>query len=45
MALSPGVVDQHIQRTPRHRIARPCFRFEPEFDWTPRPRPSTRAPS
>jgi microcystin degradation protein MlrC len=45
MALSPGVVDQHVERTPRQRIARPCYPFDADFDWTPQPRLSARAPA
>jgi hypothetical protein len=43
MALSPGVVDQHVERSPRHRIARPCFPFDDDFDWAPQTRTSARA--
>jgi microcystin degradation protein MlrC len=35
MALSPGVVDQFIERLPRHRKAHPTYPFDKQFDFTP----------
>lgn len=43
MALTPGVVDQHVTRAPRHRLRRPCFPFDASFDWNPTPQLSARA--
>jgi len=43
MALTPGVVDQHVTRAPRHRIARPMYPFDPDFAWQPRATLSARA--
>ena len=35
MALSPGVVDQFVERLPRLRKQHPTFPFDAEFDWHP----------
>jgi microcystin degradation protein MlrC len=43
LALTPGVVDQDITRSPRRLIARPCFPFDGDFAWAPRPVLSGRA--
>jgi microcystin degradation protein MlrC len=43
MALSPGVVDQEVQRLPRPRKAAPTFPYDRDFPWSPRARPSARA--
>jgi microcystin degradation protein MlrC len=43
MALSPGVVDQAVERLPRLRKAAPTFPFDHDFSWSPRARPSARA--
>ena len=43
MALSPGVVDQHVERLPRLRKAHPTWPFDNGFDWTPMPVLSARA--
>jgi len=43
MALSPGAVDQAVERLPRRRKLRPTFPFDRDFDWTPRPAASARA--
>jgi microcystin degradation protein MlrC len=45
MALSPGVVDQAVERLPRLRKTEPTFPFDRDFAWRPRARPSARAPS
>src|SRR5690606_12614699 len=43
MALSPGVVDQFVERTPRRHTRRPSFPFDRDFDFTPRMQWSARA--
>jgi microcystin degradation protein MlrC len=43
MALSPGVVDQAVERLPRLRKAGPTFPFDRDFPWRPRARASARA--
>jgi microcystin degradation protein MlrC len=43
MALSPGVVDQAVERLPRLRKAQPTFPFDRDFPWRPRARASARA--
>lgn len=43
MALSPGVVDQHVERLPRRRKAHPTYPFDKDFDWAPEPVLSIRA--
>ena len=35
MALSPGIVDQDVERLPRPRKARPTFPFDRDFDFVP----------
>ncbi|SKA29981.1 M81 family metallopeptidase [Consotaella salsifontis] len=35
MALSPGVVDQFIERLPRHRKMKPTYPFDKDFDFAP----------
>ncbi len=35
LALSPGAVNQDIASLPFRRIARPCYPFDPDIDWTP----------
>jgi len=40
MALSEGVVDQHIERLARARALRPTFPFERSFEYVPKPRHS-----
>ncbi len=35
MALSPGIVDQDVERLPRHRTRRPTFPFDKDFSYTP----------
>ena len=35
LALSPGAVDQAIERLPFERIGRPCYPLDREFDWQP----------
>ncbi|MBF0679959.1 MAG: M81 family metallopeptidase [Devosia sp.] len=42
MALSPGVVDQFVERTERLHTPRPSFPFDRDFDYTPQPRASAR---
>jgi len=42
MALSPGIVDQSVERLPRTRTSRPLFPLDRDFDYTPRPRWSAR---
>jgi microcystin degradation protein MlrC len=43
MALSPGVVDQFVERLPRLRKVRPTYPFDTGFDWSPQSIPSARA--
>lgn len=43
MALSEGVVDQHIERLVRARKATPTFPFDRGFDYAPAPRVSRQA--
>jgi microcystin degradation protein MlrC len=43
MALSPGVVDQFVERLPRLRKQHPTYPFDTGFDWAPRAIPSARA--
>jgi microcystin degradation protein MlrC len=35
MALSPGVVDQYVERLPRTRTPKPTFPFQRDFDFVP----------
>lgn len=42
MALSPGVVDQSVERLPRLRKARKTYPFDTNFDWSPLAVPSAR---
>ena len=42
LALSAGVVDQHVKRLAPKHICRPIFPFDTDFPFTPRPRPSAR---
>jgi microcystin degradation protein MlrC len=42
MALSPGVVDQDVERLTRRRKAHPTFPWDREFAWTPKAVPSSR---
>jgi microcystin degradation protein MlrC len=42
MALSPGVVDQDVERLPRRRKTRPTFPFDHDFTWRPTAHPSGR---
>jgi microcystin degradation protein MlrC len=35
MALSPGVVDQFVERLPRHRYVRPTYPGQKDFSFTP----------
>jgi microcystin degradation protein MlrC len=42
MALSPGVVDQFVERLPRRRKVTPTYPFDKEFAWTPKAIPSAR---
>jgi len=35
MALTPGVVDQYVERLPRNRKTHPTFPFDQEFDFVP----------
>jgi microcystin degradation protein MlrC len=35
MALSPGVVDQFVERLPRHRYVRPTYPGRKDFSFTP----------
>ena len=35
MALTPGVVDQYVERLPRRRKQHPTFPFDQEFDYVP----------
>ena len=43
MALSPGVVDQFVERLPRLRKAHPTFPFDRDFSWNPQVLSSARA--
>jgi microcystin degradation protein MlrC len=43
MALSPGVVDQFVERLPRLRKTRPTYPLDKDFEWSPVAIPSTRA--
>lgn len=43
MALSPGVVDQDVERLPRSRTPVPTFPFQKDFDFAPRVHWSARA--
>ncbi|GLQ55771.1 M81 family metallopeptidase [Devosia nitrariae] len=43
MALSPGVVDQFVERLARQHKVRPTFPFDDGFEWTPRAIRSARA--
>lgn len=43
MALSPGVVDQFVERLPRLRKTKPTYPFDKEFDFTPETTISARA--
>lgn len=43
MALSPGVVDQFVERTERRHTPRPSYPFDTDFSYTPEPRWSVRA--
>lgn len=43
MALSPGVVDQFVERLPRLRKAVPTYPFDKGFDYTPEVRLSARS--
>ena len=43
MALSPGVVDQFVERLPRHRYVRPIYPAQRDFAYTPEPVWSARA--
>jgi microcystin degradation protein MlrC len=42
MALSPGVVDQFVERLPRLRKTNPTYPFDKDFTWTPKAIPSAR---
>ncbi|WP_264817399.1 MlrC C-terminal domain-containing protein, partial [Acidomonas methanolica] len=42
MALSEGSVNQDVAHLRRDRTQRPCFPFDADFDWTPRPRGQSR---
>lgn len=42
MALSPGVVDQFVERTERRHTPRPSFPFDRDFSYTPQPLVSAR---
>ena len=35
MALSPGAVDQFIERIPYQRVVRPVYPLDPEMSWEP----------
>jgi microcystin degradation protein MlrC len=43
MALSPGVVDQFVERLERVHKNRPVYPFDPDFEWTPNVVASVRA--
>ncbi|KAA1184598.1 M81 family metallopeptidase [Rhizobium tropici] len=43
MALSPGVVDQFVERLPRLRKQKPTYPFDKDFDFTPETALSARA--
>ena len=43
MALSPGVVDQFVERLPRNRYLRPIFPGQRDFSYTPEIRWSARS--
>ena len=43
MALSPGVVDQFVERTERKHTPRPSFPFDRDFEFVPVVRWSKRA--
>jgi microcystin degradation protein MlrC len=43
MALSPGVVDQFVERLPRTRKAHPTYPFDKDFEWSPKAIVSQRA--
>jgi microcystin degradation protein MlrC len=43
MALSPGVVDQFVERLPRLHKAHPTFPFDKDFEWSPEAIVSQRA--
>lgn len=43
MALSPGVVDQFVERLPRLRKTKPTYPFDKDFDFTPITALSARA--
>lgn len=43
MALSPGVVDQFVERLPRHRYLQPVYPGQKDFSYTPQIRWSARA--
>lgn len=45
MALSPGVVDQFVERLVRARKAHPTYPFDKDFTFTPQVFPSARAAS
>ncbi len=45
LALSPGVVDQDVQRLGSLRRTRPMFPFDADFVWSPRPVASARLPA
>jgi microcystin degradation protein MlrC len=44
MALSPGAVDQHIERLPREHLHTPTYPFQQHFTWEPTPVVSARSP-
>jgi len=43
MALSPGVVDQYVERLERRHKAHPIFPFDDGFEWSPKAMRSARA--
>jgi microcystin degradation protein MlrC len=45
MALSPGIVDQAVERLPRQRTTRPLYPLDRDFSFEPTVRWSARAPS